>query len=89
MPHELNMILGILAGCLTTGAFFPQVVHTWRTKDTKGLSPIMLCMSMIGNLLWIIHGIFINSLPLVISNAVTFVFVSSVLALFITYHRHS
>lgn len=40
---DLVTALGLLAGTLTTVAFVPQVIRTWKSKSTKDLSlPITL-----------------------------------------------
>jgi MtN3 and saliva related transmembrane protein len=78
-------IIGLLAGALTTVAFFPQLFKTWRTKSTKDVSLLMYAVFCAGILLWLIYGIFINSLPVILANAVTFVLALCILALKIRY----
>jgi MtN3 and saliva related transmembrane protein len=66
--------LGLLAGTLTTIAFLPQVIRTWKSKSTKDLSLAMLGTFTTGVLFWLIYGLMIDSLPIILANAVTFVF---------------
>ena len=72
-------IIGMVAGVLTTCAFFPQVVKTVRSKSTDDLSWTWLLMTICGVFLWLVYGVYINSVSLVVANAVTFL---SVIVLF-------
>lgn len=71
-------ILGLLAATLTTASFLPQVYKTWKTKATEGLSLTMYLVFFIGIVLWLIYGIHLNSLPMILANAIT-----AVLSLFL------
>ena len=64
-------ILGMIAGTLTTIAFIPQVVKTWRSKSTHDISYGMFILFSLGLLLWLAYGILIDALPIIISNTVT------------------
>lgn len=72
-------LLGLLAGALTTIAFLPQVLKTWRTKSTEDISAIMFITFCLGLLLWLIYGLLINSLPIIFANALTLIFSSIIL----------
>ncbi|MBI5673285.1 MAG: SemiSWEET transporter [Nitrospirae bacterium] len=65
------MILGITAGTLTTVAFIPQLAKALKSKSTGDLSWGMVLTFTIGVLLWLIYGIWIDSLPVILANAVT------------------
>ena len=69
-------LIGSIAGVLTTGAFFPQVVKTVRSRSTDDLSWSWAVMTLFGVALWLTYGIFIASISLVAANAVTFVCVA-------------
>ena len=66
--------LGLIAGALTTIAFLPQVIKTWKTKKTEDISLGMFLILCSGILLWLIYGLLTNDLPLVLANGVTFLF---------------
>ena len=72
-------LLGLLAGALTTIAFLPQVLKTWRTKSTEDISAIMFITFCLGLFLWLIYGLLINSLPIIFANALTLIFSSIIL----------
>jgi len=64
-------IIGLLAACITTASFLPQVFKTYKTKDTSGLSLTMYIAFFIGIILWLIYGIQLNSLPMILANVIT------------------
>lgn len=63
--------VGYLAGILTTLAFVPQVVKTWKSKSAGDLSPGMLATFSVGVGLWLVYGIAVRSTPIVAANVVT------------------
>lgn len=69
---ESITLAGYLAGTLTTIAFVPQVIRTWKLKETKDFSLAMLLLFATGMLLWTVYGIWINSFPIIAANTVTF-----------------
>lgn len=83
-PHTME-IIGLLAGCCTTGAFLPQVIHTWRTKSTNDISLRMYLLLVTGISLWIAYGLLIDSLSIVVANSVTLVLASAVLVMKLLY----
>lgn len=85
MAVEVEWI-GSVAGVLTTGAFFPQVVKTVRSRSTDDLSWSWVVMTMIGVALWLAYGLCITSLPLVAANGVTFSCVAVIAAVKLRNH---
>jgi len=83
----MNLVtaLGLVAGTLTTVAFFPQVVRAWKTKSTKDLSLPMLLSFTTGVMCWFVYGIWINSLPIALANGVTLLLAGANLALKLKY----
>lgn len=82
---KMTTTLGLVAGALTTIAFLPQVLKTWRSKSAKDLSMTMLACFSSGVLLWLIYGLLIDSLPIILTNAVTLILAGANLALKIKY----
>ena len=64
-------LVGFLAGALTTIAFIPQVMRTWRTRSTDDLSLAMLVVFNIGVSLWLAYGIALGEPPMMLWNAAT------------------
>lgn len=75
-------ILGLLAGGLTTAAFIPQVYKTYKSKSADSLSLTMFMVFFVGIILWLIYGIFVNSLAMMVTNSIT-----AVLSLLLIYFK--
>jgi len=78
---DIVTILGLIAATMTTVSFLPQAIQTWKTKRTKDISLPMYATFTIGVFLWLIYGLFANSLPVIAANAVTLVLASCILFL--------
>jgi MtN3 and saliva related transmembrane protein len=63
--------LGFVAGILTTLSFLPQVIRTWRTRSAKDLSLPMLIASTGGLTCGALYGLWIDSIPITLTNVVT------------------
>jgi lactoylglutathione lyase len=75
----LIKILGFCAAILTTTAYVPQAVKTWRTKSTRDISFWMFLLLFTGLIFWLLYGIFIHDFPIIIANAVTLFFAGIIL----------
>ncbi len=74
-------IIGYVAACLTTFSLLVQAIKSWRTKDLSGISVGMYTMFASGVALWLVYGFVINSMPLIVTNALTLAFALSILAM--------
>tara|TARA_R110002072_G_scaffold217968_1_gene375675 strand:- start:1090 stop:1359 length:270 start_codon:yes stop_codon:yes gene_type:complete len=81
-------IIGLIAAILTTSAFVPQVYKTWKTKDVKGISLTMYLVMFTGVLLWLVYGIYINSLSMLIANSMTSILILSIIILKIKHRKN-
>ncbi len=77
--------LGIVAGSLTTLAYLPQVLKTWRSRSADGMSWSMLIILCLGIALWLVYGVYVHDMPLIMANLLTLVFSSAILAIKIRY----
>lgn len=82
---EAVNVLGLVAGSLTTAAFVPQVLKTWRTRSTEDISLGMFALFALGVLLWLVYGVQIGSLPIVIANGITFVLAALIVVFKVRY----
>ncbi len=80
-------IFGFIAAALTTIAFLPQVIKTWRTRKAEDVSSVMLLMFITGLLFWIIYAIQTNALPVLIANIITFILNVIIFTLKIIYEK--
>ena len=60
--------LGYVAGVLTVASFLPQVIRTWRTKETKDLSLGMFALLITAGALWITYGVLSSDPPVIATN---------------------
>ncbi len=77
--------VGYIAGTLTTISFVPQVAKAWTMKETRDISLVMLVLFGIGVLLWTLYGFWVDSLPVIAANIVTFALILVLLGLKIRY----
>ena len=73
----LGILIGLVAGCLGTYSFFPQVL----TGETAAISLRMFAVRTFGSLLWTIYGFVVGSLPVLIFSTVGLVLCSTILVL--------
>lgn len=66
-------VVGLIAGCLTTLAYLPQVIQVWRTRSARDISLGMFLMMVSGIALWLLYGLMIGSVALIAANSVTLV----------------
>ena len=78
--HQIE-IIGYCAAFLTTFAFLPQAIQSWRTRDLSGISVGMYSLFTAGVGLWLIYGLIIEKWPLILANALTFALALSILIL--------
>jgi len=78
-------VVGYMAAALTTIAFLPQALHTWRTRSTHGISLGMYAIFTSGLVLWLAYGILLGAWPIIIANTVTLPLAISILAMKIFY----
>jgi len=78
-------IMGFIAASLTTFAFLPQVIKTWRMKETRDISFWMYLIFTIGVSLWLGYGILIGDYPVLIANGATLILALTILIAKIRY----
>ncbi len=78
-------ILGLVAAFITTSGFIPQVYKVWKEKSTKDISLATYLILTLGLSLWLVYGIFIESLPVILANGVTLLLVILILTLKLKY----
>jgi len=73
--------IGFIAGLLTTIAFLPQAVLTWKTRSAQSVSLCMYVIFTSGVVLWLTYGILIGAWPVIIANSITLVLALFILAM--------
>lgn len=64
---DWTLIIGMIASILVTVAYIPEVVKTVKARHTRDLSLAWIVMLDVGQLLFLIYGIAIASIPLMFS----------------------
>ncbi len=75
------LLVGYIAGALTTLSFVPQVIRAWKLRETRDLSLIMLLLFALGVMLWTFYGFWIGSMPIIAANMITFVLIMILLGM--------
>ena len=65
---DMIQYLGYVAGLLTVGAFVPQVVRAWRTRQTRDLSMATFALLVTTGSLWMIYGLLTADWPVIAAN---------------------
>lgn len=78
-------IIGYCAAVLTTAAFVPQALHTFRTRDVRGISLGMYSVFTVGVACWLIYGLLLAAWPVVIANAITLGLATTILVMKLRY----
>ena len=79
MSTTLITAIGFAAAALTTLAFLPQAVKSWRSRSTTDVSLGMALLLVTGIVLWLAYGLLRADLPIIAANAVTLVLAGSIL----------
>ena len=74
-------LIGVLAGTLSTIAFFPQAWRIWKTRSARDLSLPMYLIFTAGVALWFVYGLMLGAVPIVVCNGLTLVLAGTVLAM--------
>jgi MtN3 and saliva related transmembrane protein len=91
MPPHLQPgtveLVGYVAAALTTIAFVPQVLKTWRSKSAGDLSFSTLVAFTSGVFLWLVYGVALGSAPVIAANATTLALNGVLMALKVRHGR--
>lgn len=79
------VLIGYVAGILTTLSFVPQVIRAWKLKEMRDLSLAMLLLFALGVLLWTFYGVWTGSMPIIAANVITFILILILLWMKIKY----
>ena len=70
--------LGYFAGILTVSSFLPQVIRSWRTRQTRDLSLGMFTLLTTACALWTVYGVLISEWPVILTNGAMVVLNSAI-----------
>lgn len=78
MPTAVTVVGG-LATLLTISAFVPQVIRSWRSRNTRDLSYGTLLLLVAQSIAWLTYGILLRDAALMVTNSVTCAFIILIL----------
>jgi len=78
LPDGITFI-GLVAATLTTTSLIPQVIKSWKLKETRDISMLMYLVLGAGVFLWMVYGLFLHNLPLIAANSVSFLLILVIL----------
>ena len=81
----MELIIGSIAGLLTSVAALAQVIKVFKEKKVENLSLLMISITTLGVFLWVIYGMMKNETPIIISNGVSTFFNTVLLILYFKY----
>jgi len=79
--HPLFEVVGSMAACITTFAWVPQIVKILRERQARDISLATTATLASGVFLWIVYGAAIGSLPVILANTVSFLFIAAIVGL--------
>jgi MtN3 and saliva related transmembrane protein len=85
LNFTVDSIIGACAATLTTIAFIPQALHSYKTRDLSGISLPMYSTFTLGVALWLVYGLLKHDWPIIIANAITVCLSAMVLMLKISH----
>lgn len=72
-------VIGFFAAICTTIAYLPQMIKIIKSKSAKDVSMAMYLVMLTGVILWLLYGINIGSAPVIVANAITAIFVLTII----------
>ncbi len=79
--------LGIIGGVFTTFAVVPQIIRVYQLKSAREISLIFTSSLLLGIIIWLVYGIFLNLIAIIIWNSIGIVLNGWLLLVKIIYGR--
>ena len=84
---SIPLIVATLAPIVNCVQLFPQLYKTFTTKHVNDLSYYSLLLILTTNLLWLLHGYFINDYSLIVAGIISIMVNGSLMCLYISYKK--
>jgi len=81
-------ILGSTAGAFTAFSFLPQVIKVAKTRSVNDISTLMYVIYCLGLVMWVIYGVYLNSMPIIIANTATAILAFGILIMKVVFSRN-
>ena len=76
--NRMTTIIGLCAAFLTTAAFVPQAIKTFRTGKADDFAWGWLVLLSVGLFLWLVYGLLKSDAAIISANTVTLALVVSI-----------
>lgn len=70
MNNLTKDIFGYIGALLLSITLLPQIHQTYKTKQTRDISLVFMCLQILTCVFFLIYGIALSELPLIIANSV-------------------
>ena len=71
MKNWIFEMIGIIAGICIALPSIPQIFQTRKTKEVKGLSPLMFGLLAMGTGCYFVYGRYLGSVSMMLFNAIS------------------
>jgi MtN3 and saliva related transmembrane protein len=78
---DAPLVIGLVAGFLTTFSFVPQIAKIVKTRSAEDVSRRMFLAIASGVALWLAYGIMLKQWPIIVWNSVSLVLAITILVL--------
>lgn len=78
-------IVGSIAALITTFAWLPQILKIRRERKAGDISLGTTAALASGVFLWVVYGLAIGSMPVIMANSVSFLFIATIVGMKIRY----
>ncbi len=75
------ILVGLIAGALTTVSLVPQLLKTIKLKETKDISLTWCAILFTGVSLWVVYGFLISDLAVLLANGISLILIFILLLL--------
>ncbi len=83
----LSQSLGFVAGAFVALSLVPQLIRVFQLKSAREISTLFTSFLLLGVILWLFYGIYLQLAPVIIWNAISIVLVALLLYAKIRYGR--
>ncbi len=79
--------LGYIAGAVVALSLIPQIIRVFVLRSAREISLIFNSLMLVGNLIWLAYGVYLNSIPLILWNSTGVVLMGTLLFAKLKYGR--
>ncbi|MBE8722996.1 SemiSWEET transporter [Sphingobacterium pedocola] len=85
----MEIVIGIIAGILTSISMVPQLIKVIKEKDVANISPIMITILLGGVSMWVVYGVLLKEWPIILSNAFSVLVNTTLLTYYLLYRERT